>query len=201
MVDVSRLAEAQPPVKKKDGRVFLFSFLGALLGSVFFVAVHALFSVLTAFLFLLTGVGAYAFYLYFIDKKDRRGINLLFIALACITAVVIAFFADILIVYAGEFSAEGYEGLNIFEKTAKAFVQNVLNQNFVSQYDKTAGQYYMSFLFMILIYSVIALIGLFLSWLYILCSVDFWEKRHGKKEPEEGYGYRSRKKRSKRKKS
>lgn len=127
MVDPTSLnaKKRQSPEREetKNLRAFLFSLLGALAGAAVCVAVDYYFmGNITGLIYLFAGMTSYAFYQYFVERKDQKPIHLLFIALSCVLAATLAVFISCLILYAGQVQEPG---MNFLEKTFELYRLNV----------------------------------------------------------------------------
>ncbi|HBV51503.1 MAG TPA: hypothetical protein DEF06_04400 [Clostridiales bacterium] len=204
MVDPTSLNEKkrQSPEREetKNLRAFLFSLLGALAGAAVCVAIDYYFmGNITGLIYLFAGMTSYAFYQYFVERKDQKPIHLLFIALSCVLAATLAVFISCLILYAGQVQEPG---MNFLEKTFELYRLNVTAnglQNYQHAYNGSGETMYfdLSLLSFHIVCAVMALLGLLLSWGFVKLATNVWEKRHGNQNT--NYSYTSRKKNPKRK--
>lgn len=203
-IDPTAMLEEQKKVKReskqmKIGRVFVFSALGALLGAAICVLLDWYFiDSITGAFYLLSGMSACAFYLYFIQRKDQKRIHLLVIAMAILLVTVLSVFVECMILHSGEVLNEE---MNILEKTIELYRQNISNNGLANQAHQTANgeviYYNLSIMAFHIVCTIMAEIGFFASYGILSVVSKSWEKKHGQKNVE--YGYASRKSRKKRK--
>lgn len=199
MVDPTALNEKkkQKEEKKetKNLRTFGFSLLGALAGAAVCMIVDYFVGNITGLVYLFVGMSSYAFYQYFVERKDQRGSHFLLIALSCLLATILAVFSDCMILYAQQVQEPD---MNILEKTFELYRINI-TENGLNNYQHfyadggSAVFFDPSILLFHIVCAVMSLIGLFLSWVFVKCSTKAWEKKHGNKNA--NYSYSSRKKR------
>jgi uncharacterized membrane protein YwzB len=75
---------------KNYGQILLYSFLGGLGGAIPFLAINFFAKTLIGPLYLLVGFSAYSLYLFFVDKRDKKALNLLFVIIGILMSVVIS---------------------------------------------------------------------------------------------------------------
>ncbi|MFR1517335.1 MAG: hypothetical protein ACLSVG_00965 [Clostridia bacterium] len=203
MVDPTALNEQklqkQQKGETKNLRAFLFSLLGAVTGAAVCMIVDYFMGNITGLVYLFVGMSAYAFYQYFVERKDQRNFHMLLLVLACILATMLAVFADCAILYAQQVREPD---MNFIEKTFELYRINIAG-NGLSSYkhsyaDGASAVFFdLSILSFHIVCAVMALIGLFLSWTFVRFATKSWEKKHHGQNAD--YSYASRKKNAKRK--
>lgn len=202
-IDPTAMLEKQKQEKReskqaKIGRVFVFSALGALVGAAICVLIDWFFiGSITGAFYLLSGMAACAFYLYFIQRNDQKKIHLLIIAVAILLVSVLSVFVECMILHSHEVLDTD---MNIFEKTIELYKQNISNNGLMSQAHQTVNgdilYYDLSIMAFHVVCTLMAEIGFFASYGILSVVSKSWEKKHGKENVE--YGYASRKSRKKR---
>lgn len=199
MVDPTALNEQKRQNKKEaqNARAFLFSLLGALTGAAVCVLADCLFiKNITGILYVFPGMTAYAFYLYFVERKDQKNMHMLFVALSCVIATVLAVFISTAILYA---PAVPDGNMNFIQKTFELYRVNISQNGFTSEKYYTGvqehPQYSLSLIAFHVICAVMSLVGLMLSWLFVKFVGGSWEKKHGKQD----YSYSGRTRKNKKK--
>jgi len=205
-IDPTAMLEQQKKQKseekqKRIPRVFLFSFLGALVGAILCVLLdYVLIGSVTGLFYLLVGMSSYVFYLYFIQRKHQKKIHLIVIAAACLLATMLSVFLECMILYAPDVKDAS---MNIFQKTIELYRYNISQNGFLSQaHQTTSGDvlyYSLSILSTHIVCAVMAEIGFFASFGILTPITKKWEKKHGQENAE--YGYSVRKSRTASKKS
>ena len=200
-IDPTAMLEKQKQEKReakqtKIGRVFIFSALGALVGAALCVLIDwFLGDSINGIFYLISGMSACAFYLYFIQRKDQKKIHLLIIAAAILLVTVLSIFVEFMILHSAEVR---YADMNVFEKTIELYKQNISNNGLTSQaHQMTNGEvlyYDMSIMAFHIMSTIMAEIGFFASYGILSVVTKSWEKKHGKENVE--YGYVTRKSRS-----
>ena len=183
--------------ESKNLRAFVFSLLGALAGAAACVIVDYFVGNITGLVYLFVGMASYAFYLYFVERKDQKRIHLLWIAVSCVLATALAVFVDCMILYAPHIQDPD---MNFFEKTMELYRINVSSNGFNSYkhlYSDQGFQLDMSLLAFHAVCALMSIVGLALSWVFVKYATKAWEKKHGQKNAD--YSYASRKKKAKKK--
>lgn len=176
MVDPTQLNELQKKDREKKpslfGKTFGVGLLGGIIGGLVFLALKGFGSIDSFPVFILSGIGIMALYLYFIDQSERnkRQIPFLFLS-GFVSTLITLFFYILLCLYK---THAGITFRNIFD----AYFHNTS----ASAIDGTLLFHIVAFFF--------TAVGIGLAWLYIAISVPKWEKKHGKQEPK---GIRGRK--------
>ena len=193
-IDPTAMLEQQKKQKseekqKRTSRVLVFSLLGALVGAMLCVlADFVLIDSVTGLFYLIVGVAAYAFYLYFIQRKDQKKIHILIIAIACLLVTILSVFVECMILYAP--SLEDAD-MNIFQKTIEVYRLNISQNGFASQVHQTVNgdvlYYSLSLLSTHIVCAFMAEIGLFASFCILTPITKKWEKKHGQENVEYGY--------------
>ena len=189
MVDPTELGKSEKLKLKEEknkryGVSYLFGLLGGVLGGVPFLALYLALGLISWPFMILSGLGVYVMYLYFLDVNERRSRQLFFLLLADLTSVIILLFFFIL--------------MQLHKIGAGISVRNIIDTYFRNGY--VVGSFMDYTLFWHLFALLFSLIGFFAVWLYVKFAVPRWEKKHGKTE-EGTTGYSSRKPlRSKKKK-
>ncbi len=183
----------------KNLRAFLFSLLGALAGAAVCMLADYFVGNIAGIVYLFVGMSAYAFYQYFVERKDQRRFHMLLIALSCVIATVLAVFLDCAILYAQRLPEPD---MNFLEKTFELYriniTQNGLNSYAHSYAENGAAVFFdLSILSFHILCALMALLGLLLSWIFVKYATKAWEKKHG--DQNANYSYSSRKKNVKRK--
>lgn len=176
----SQRAKQKEAEKKRYGISYLFGLLGGVLGGVPFIVLYLALSIESWPFFILTGIGVYVLYLYFIDVNERNKKQIIFLALADVTAVIVNLFVFVLLLL--HRSGSGITG------------RNILDAYFSNQY--TVGGFINYTLFWHLFALLFSAVGFGAVWLYVRFAVPRWEKKHGK-TAEGTTGYSSRKSRKK----
>ncbi len=112
------------PESREMWRSFLFALLGTLCAGVIFIAIHKYTTVFAGILFLLLGVAAYVFYVFFVDVKKHCRLHLLSVLGACVIGMAIVQFVDTMLVYAPQMDSYvlyGKENMNLFEKAFRIY--------------------------------------------------------------------------------
>lgn len=198
-IDPTAMLEKQKQEKaaknqKKISRTFIFSLLGAIVGAAICVLLDYIFiGSVTGIFYLLVGMSAYAFYLYFIPRKNQRKIHILIIAIACFLATVLSVFIECMILHAGDVQAAD---MNILEKTLELYSQNISANGFSNQAHVTVGgdvlYYSLSILSIHTMCAIVAEVGFFATFGILTPVTKRWEKKHNQQNVE--YGYSSRRK-------
>ncbi|MBR5280675.1 MAG: hypothetical protein IKU26_06915 [Clostridia bacterium] len=169
MIDPTSLNEQLRNAKKKPSmayrRTFGSGLLGGLMGGLIFLAFKGFGSIDCFPIFILSGIGVMAMYLYFVDRerRDKRQLPVLF--LAGLAAVLITlFFYIILSLYK---TGAGVTAGHIFD----AYFRNSSE----SAIDGT--------LLFHLVACFFTALGIGGSWLYVSISTPKWENKHGASEP------------------
>lgn len=174
-------------------RAFIVSIIGAIVGAAVCVLIDYFFmGNITSTFYLIDGMTAYAFYLYFVERQRQSNIHVFITALACLIAVSIAVFVSCAVLYvpeAGEFS----ESTNFIGKTFDFYVKNISDVGF-SAYKDISG-YHFSMLQYHILCPLLSWAGLGLSWLFVTFVGGSWEKKHGRQD----YSYSGRKHKAKKK--
>ncbi|MBE7058518.1 MAG: hypothetical protein E7387_05405 [Ruminococcaceae bacterium] len=199
-IDPTAMLEQQKKQKseekqKRIPQVFIFSLLGALVGGMLCVLLDfVLIGSVTGLFYLLVGMSAYAFYLYFIQRKHQKKIHLLVIAMACLLATMLSVFLECMILYAPDVKDAS---MNIFQKTMELYKHNISRNGFSSQAHQTIGgdvlYYSLSLISTHIVCAIMAEIGFFASFGILTPITKKWEKKHGQENTE--YGYSTRKNR------
>ncbi len=171
----------------KNLRAFLFSLLGALAGAAVCMLADYFVGNIAGIVYLFVGMSAYAFYQYFVERKDQRRFHMLLIALSCVIATVLAVFLDCAILYAQRLPEPD---MNFLEKTFELYRINITQNGAAVFFD-------LSILSFHILCALMALLGLLLSWIFVKYATKAWEKKHG--DQNANYSYSSRKKNVKRK--
>lgn len=205
-IDPTAMLEQQKKEKSeskqmKISRTFVFSLLGALLGAAICVLLDFVFiGSVTGIFYLLVGMSSYAFYLYFVQRKDQRKIHILIIAIACLLVTVLSVFVECMILHASE--VQNVE-MNIFEKTIELYRQNISANGFANKAHQTVGgevlYYSLSILSIHTMCAFVAEVGFFVTCGVLSLATKSWEKKHGQENAE--YGYSTRKTRNTNKKA
>lgn len=199
MVDPTALAK-----KNKNGksnmplnfRVFLFSLLGAIVGGAVCAVIDVLFMQNVNFIFyIFSGMSAYAFYLYFIEKKEQKKFHLLLISIACILATIITVFIESMIFYGTEVIGSG----NILQNTFLLYGEVIKDQGFRSYMEVIDGetQYHFSLLIIHILCAAASVIAMLLTSVVLRLTTNSWEKKH--KGANVNYSYTSKKKKGNKK--
>lgn len=206
MVDPTLLNEQKSKKKSEDEktslilRTIVFSVLGALAGAFVCVMTDYFVGNITGLIYLFIGMTTCAFYMYFIDKKDQNKMHIIILIAACILISSLAVFISSGILYSDGINEPD---MNILEKTFELYRQNIRQNGFLSYKHESVGDnnimhYDMSLLAFHLVCTIMSLIGLALSLVFVRLTSNRWDKKHhGEKA---NYSYSSRVKRSKRKK-
>ena len=199
-IDPTAMLEQQKKQKseekeKRIPKVFAFSLLGALIGGMLCVLLDfVLIGSVTGLFYLIVGMSAYAFYLYFIQRKHQKKIHLLVIAVACLLATLLSVFLECMILYAPDVKDAS---MNIFQKTMELYKYNISQNGFSSQAHQTIGgdvlYYSLSLISTHIVCALMAEIGFFASFGILTPITKKWEKKHGQENTE--YGYSTRKSR------
>jgi len=185
MIDPTELARQEKLQKKEEndthmGKAFGAGLLGGVLGGLVFLIVYLAFNVKCWPLLILSGVGVYVLYLYFIDVSERIKKHIWPLMGALVLAVIILLFGFILI-----FLVKSGAGITL---------KNVVDSYFRNQYSVGGVMDYT------LLWHIVALIfselGFWAVWLYMRFAIPSWEKKHGK-TVDGTTGYTSRKKKDK----
>lgn len=205
-IDPTAMLEQQKKEKSeskqmKISRTFVFSLLGALLGAAICVLLDFVFiGSVTGIFYLIVGMSSYAFYQYFIQRKDQRKIHILIIAIACLLVTVLSVFVECMILHASE--VQNVE-MNIFEKTIELYRQNISANGFANKAHQTVGgevlYYSLSILSIHTMCAFVAEVGFFVTCGVLSLVTKSWEKKHGQENAE--YGYSTRKTRNTNKKA
>ena len=171
MVDPTELGKSEKLKRKEEnnkrfGTAFLFGLLGGVLGSLPFLALYLAVDLISWPFMILSGVGVYVMYLYFIDVNERNKKQTIFLALAVVVSVIIALFFFILI--------------QLHESGAGISARNIIDSYFRNRY--SVGSFFDYTLFWHLFALLFAFVGFFAVWLYLRIAVPRWEKKHGKTE-------------------
>ncbi len=204
MVDPTALAKQ---IKEKQTkftpnlRAFVFSLLGAVVGGVVCLIIDYFFmGNVTGVLYLFTGMSAYAFYQYFVEKKDQNKKQILILILACVLATLLTVFLESMLLYAPNVQQAD---MNILEKTFFLYKENILNNGIFSYKESfsTDGkliQYQLSLIAIHAVCAIMSVIAMLLSWLLLGLASKSWENKH--KGDNTNYSYSSRKKKVRKKK-
>ncbi len=169
MVDPTGLNEQLMKRKEKAptlyGKSFCVGLLGGIIGGLVFLALKGFGHIDSFPVFILSGIGVMALYLYFIDQSERNNRQIPFLFLAGIVSnIIILFFYILVTLYMADAGIKfAYIFDAYFHNTAAGFMDSTLLFHLVA------------FFF--------TAVGIGLSWLYIAISVPRWEKKHGKGEP------------------
>ncbi|MBP3391519.1 MAG: hypothetical protein J6L76_01865 [Clostridia bacterium] len=169
MVDPTSLNEQLKNGHKKPsmayGRTFGSGLLGGVIGGLIFLAFKG-FGAIDCFpLFILTGIGVMAMYLYFVDRERRHNKQLPMVFLAGLASVVIILFFYILLsLYK---SGAPVSGANVFDAYFHNSAESII--------DGTLLFHIVAFFFTAL--------GIGATWLYVAITMPRWEKKHGTSEP------------------
>ena len=154
--------------KKSDiafGRTFGTGLLGGLVGGVFFLAFKGLGSIDCFPLFILSGIGIVAMYLYFMDKERRNKKQLPALFLAGLVSVLVTLFFFIL--------------LSLYKTGAGVTMHNI----YESYFHNISESYIDSTLLFHLVAYFFTALGIGITWLYVVLFSPRWEKKHGDSEP------------------
>lgn len=162
---------------KELGRAFLLALLGTLCAGILFLALHKFFAIFGGILFLLLGVAAYVFYVYFTDAATHCKQHIFSVGGACMLGMAIVQFADTILIYAPQLRDE--DTLLIFGRADMSLLE------------KTMEIYSFDWLNMLIIY----LTGVILSFAGAGLSYVVFSVLLKKKEASQGKGKKSRKKR------
>lgn len=181
MVDPTELGKSEKLKQKEEknnryGISYLFGLLGGVLGGIPFIVLYITLDLISWPFMILSGLGVYVMYLYFLDVNERRSRQLLFLLLADLTAVIVVLFFFILI--------------QLHKIGAGISLKNIIDTYFRNGY--VVGSFLDYTFFWHLFALFFSLIGFFAVWLYIKFAVPRWEKKHGKTE-EGTTGFNSRK--------
>lgn len=169
MVDPTGLNEQLKKDSKKPsmayGRTFGTGLLGGIIGGLIFLAFKG-FGAIDCFpLFILSGIGVTALYLYFVDRERRHNKQLLFLLLAGLVSVlIILFFYIIIALYkSGAGVTMGHVFDAYFRNSSESVVDGTLLFHLVACF--------------------FTALGIGVTWLYVAISAPRWEKKHGSSEP------------------
>lgn len=154
---------------KRYGVSYLSGLLGGVIGALPFLALYLAADLISWPFMILSGIGVYVMYLYFIDVNERNKKQIPFLLLSVLTSVIIALFLFIL--------------MNLYkaDKSGAALTaKNIIDAYFNNGY--SVGSFMDYTLFWHLFALLFSLIGFFAVWLYIRIAVPRWEKKHGKTE-------------------
>lgn len=169
MVDPTGLNEQLKRKNAKSanlyGKTFGTGLLGGIIGGVVFLALKGVGSIDCFPLFILSGIGIVAMYLYFTDSEERKNRQIPFLFLAGIVSVVVILFLYILI--------------SLYKSGAGVTLSHI----FQAYFQNTADSFGESTLFFHLVALFFEALGIGLAWLYVSISVPRWERKHGKDEP------------------
>ena len=169
MVDPTGLNEQLKNSRKKKPNFYSKSFgvglLGGIIGGLIFLALKGIWHIDSFPLFVFSGIGVMALYLYFVDQADRNNRQLPFLFLAGLVSNVIVLFLYILV--------------SLY--TAGAGIR--FDYIFDAYFNNTAAGFMDSTLLFHLVAFFFTSVGIGLSWLYVVISVPRWEQKHGKDEP------------------
>jgi len=115
---------------------FLVALLGALCGSVIYIALNILNVVDTALVYIISGLAAYAFCAVFLSEINWCKKNMIFVTLACLVNTIISSIVYFALFYAPQMGGEGFETL--YDKLMGAY-------NFTSAGLKNYAQILMCF--------------------------------------------------------
>jgi signal transduction histidine kinase len=171
MVDPTELGKSEQKRRKEEknrrfGVSFLFGLLGGVLGGAPFIALYLAVNLISWPFMILSGLGVYVMYLYFIDVNERNKKQLPFLILSVIASVVVVLFVFILI--------------NLHKTGSGITARNIIDTYFNNGY--SVGSVFDYTLFWHLFALLFSLIGFFAVWLYVRIAVPRWEKKHGKTE-------------------
>lgn len=168
MIDPTSLNEKLKKDSKKPsvgyGRTFGTGLLGGVIGGVIFLAFKVFWSIDCFPLFILSGIGVMAMYLYFMDKERRNKKQLSMLFLSGLVAVVITLFFYVL--------------LSLHKTGAGITAGHVFDAYFRNSSESAID----STLLFHLVACFFTAIGISATWLYVSISAPRWEKKHGPSE-------------------
>ncbi len=181
MVDPTELGKSEKLKQKEEknnryGISYLFGLLGGVLGGIPFIVLYITLDLISWPFMILSGLGVFVMYLYFLDVNERRSRQLIFLLLADLTAVIVVLFFFILV--------------QLHKIGAGISLKNIIDTYFRNGY--VVGSFLDYTFFWHLLALFFSLIGFFAVCLYIKFAVPRWEKKHGKTE-EGTTGFSSRK--------
>ncbi len=158
MIDPTGLNEQLKRDSKKPsdayGRTFGTGLLGGVIGGLIFLAFKG-FGAIDCFpLFILSGIGVMALYLYFVDRDQRHNRQLPVLFLSGLASVVIILFLYIV--------------LSLYKTGAGVTVAHIIDAYFHNSSESAIDS--------TLLFHLVA-------WLYVAISAPRWEKKHGSSEP------------------
>lgn len=201
LVDPSALAKKKEKEQSNfaiNGRAFLFSILGAVIGGIVCLVLdYFLMGNITGIFYIFPGMSAYAFYQYFVEIKDQRKIHLLILSAACILGTVLTVFLECMVLYAPRVEMAD---MNILEKVFHLYSVNLSNNGIVS-YKQVTGSHEvisMSLLAYHIMCAFLSVVSMLCTSLVLGFMSHSWEKKHPGANA--NYSYTSRKKKGKKKK-
>ena len=169
MIDPTSLNEQLKKDSQKPsmqyGRTFGTGLLGGVIGGLVFLAFKGIGSIDCFPLFILSGIGVMALYLYFMDRERRHNKQLPILFLAGLVSVLVILFFYIV--------------LSLYTTGAGVTMQHV----FDAYFRNSAESYIDGTLLIHLVACFFTALGIGITWLYVTISTPKWEKKHGASEP------------------
>lgn len=171
MIDPTEIRKSEELRRKEESNMrygisYLTGLLGGVLGGLPFLAMYLALNIISWPFMIISGLGVYVMYLYFIDVNERHKKQIPFLLLSLLTSVIVVLFIFILI--------------NLHKSGAGISARNIIDTYFKNGY--SVGSFMDFTLFWHLFALLFSLLGFFAVWLYIRFAVPRWEKKHGKTE-------------------